>query len=168
MVKCRYRYGAVMTVEDIKRISADTVGVTVGDINGRGRSGKIPLARSIAIYLSRVKTGKTCEEIGKDFDRDHSLVSHSCKNISAWVETDPYVANLVNTVEAMLVMKYQVIQRVVIEKVYDVEAPTALEAETQAQKMHSNYLDKVESDPLVAQGLLYDHRDNWETLGRLS
>lgn len=91
-----------MAIEDIKRVTADTLGVLVSDIDGRGRTGKIPLARSIAIYLSRLKTNKTCVSVGKEFSRDHSLVSHSCKSIRGWVETDPYIAKLVKKVEAKL------------------------------------------------------------------
>ncbi len=102
MVECRYRHGSVMTIEDIKRISADTVGVTVDDINGRGRTEKVSLARSIAIYLSRLKTGKTCVEIGKAFDRDHSQVSSTWKNYSGYIETDSSLQSLVKKVEAKL------------------------------------------------------------------
>ena len=62
-----------MTIEDIKRVSAEFGGKS-SEING-GENSKSILARSIAIYLSRLKTGKTCVEIGKAFDRDHSQVS---------------------------------------------------------------------------------------------
>ncbi len=58
-------------------------------------------------------------------------------------------------------MKVQIIQRVVIEKVYDVESPTITEAFKAAQEEHSKYLDKVETDPSEAQELLYDYRDCW-------
>ena len=92
----------MMTIEDIKRVSADTVGVTVDDINGRGRTEKVSLARQIAIYLSRLKTGKTCVEIGKAFDRDHSQVSSTWKNYSGYIDTGPPIALLVKKVEAKL------------------------------------------------------------------
>ncbi len=97
------RHGTMsMTIEDIKRVSADTLGVKVDEINGRGRTQKVSLARSIAIYLSRLKTGKTCVEIGKAFDRDHSQVSSTWKNYSGYIETDPSVESLVRKVEAKL------------------------------------------------------------------
>jgi len=103
MVDCRYRYGAMsMTLEDIKRVSAETFGVEISDINGRGRTQKVSLARSIAIYLSRLKTGKTCVEIGKAFNRDHSQVSSTWKNYSGYIETDPSLKSLVKKVEAKL------------------------------------------------------------------
>ena len=91
-----------MTIEDIKRVSADECGVEVTDIDGRGRTGKVSLARSIAIYLSRLKTGKTCVEIGKAFNRDHSQVSSTWKNYSGYIETDSSLQSLVKKVEAKL------------------------------------------------------------------
>jgi chromosomal replication initiator protein len=91
-----------MTIEDIKRVSADECGVEVSDIDGRGRTGKVSLARSIAIYLSRkLKTG-TCAEIGKAFDRDHSQVSSTWKNYSGYIETDSSLQSLIKKVEAKL------------------------------------------------------------------
>lgn len=102
LVGCSGRHGAVMTIEDIKRVSADECGVMVSDIDGRGRAKQVSLARSIAIYLSRLKTGKTCVEIGKAFDRDHSQVSSTWKNYSGYIETDSSLQSLVKKVEAKL------------------------------------------------------------------
>ena len=91
-----------MTIEDIKRVSAETLGVEISDIDGRGRTEKLSLARSIAIYLSRLMTVKTCLEIGKVFDRDHSQVSSTWKNYSGYIETDSSLQSLVKKVEAKL------------------------------------------------------------------
>ena len=89
-----------MTVEDIKRISADTVGVTVGDIDGRGKTQKVSLARQIAIYFTRKKHG--VEETGQMFGRNHSAVSHTCKRVEEFLECDREYGKIIRDVEAKL------------------------------------------------------------------
>ena len=81
------RHGSMsMTIEDIKRISANTVGVKVDEIEGRGKTQKVSLARQIAIYFTRQIKG--VEETGRIFNRNHSNVTHTCKRIEDFLECD--------------------------------------------------------------------------------
>lgn len=89
-----------MTIEDIKRISADECGVTVSDIDGQGRLSKISLARQIAIYFTRKELGmdRTIEA----FKRVQSNISHTCKRIEDFIECDPEYSEIIKKVEAKL------------------------------------------------------------------
>jgi len=101
MVKCRYRHGAMsMTVEDIKRISAEHCGVMVSDIDGRGKTRKVSLARQIAIYFTRKTHG--VEETGHMFGRNHSAVSQTCKRVEDFLECDREYGEIIRDVEAKL------------------------------------------------------------------
>ena len=90
----------MMAIEDIKRISAETCGVTVDDIDGRGRSQKISLARQIAIYFSRKQLG--VEAVGRHFNRIHSNISYTCKRVDDFLECDPEFTKIIKKVEAKL------------------------------------------------------------------
>ena len=94
------RHGAVMTIEDIKRVSADECGVEVSDIDGRGRLRKVSLARQIAIYFTRKLHGVV--ETGKHFGRVHSNISHTCKRVEAFIECDREYSEIIKKVEAKL------------------------------------------------------------------
>jgi len=85
-----------MTIEDIKRISADTVGVEISDIDGRGRTQKVSLARQIAIYFTRQIKG--VEETGRLFNRNHSNVTHTCKRVEDFLECDPEFGAIIRKV----------------------------------------------------------------------
>ena len=100
MVDCRYRYGAVMTIEDIKRVSAEECGCELSDIDGRGRLRKVSLARQIAIYFTRKLHGVV--ETGKHFGRVHSNISHTCKRVEAFIECDREYSEIIKKVEAKL------------------------------------------------------------------
>ena len=89
-----------MTVEDIKRISAENCGVLVSDIDGRGKTQKVSLARQIAIYFTRKQLG--VEETGKHFNRLASAISHTCKRVEDFLECDREYSAIIKKVEANL------------------------------------------------------------------
>ena len=89
-----------MTIEDIKRISAETVGVTVDDIDGRLRTQKVSLARSIAIYFSRKKFGS--KSVVSHFNRLNCNVIHTCNRVKGFLECDPEYREIIKKVEAKL------------------------------------------------------------------
>ena len=89
-----------MTIEDIKRVSAEECGVEVSDIDGRGRLRKISLARQIAIYFTKKIHGVV--ETGKLFNRNHSAVSKTCKRVEEFIECDREYREIIQKVEAKL------------------------------------------------------------------
>ena len=80
-----------------KQINANTIGVTVADIESRVRTQDVSLARQCAIYYSR-KQGYKVEELGKVFNRNHSNISHTCNKIEELLECDRVMAEKINLV----------------------------------------------------------------------
>ena len=87
----------MVNVEKIKQICADTIGVTVADIDGRVRTQDISLARHCAIYYAR-KQGYKVEELGKVFDRNHSSISHTCTRVENLLQCDREMSEKINLV----------------------------------------------------------------------
>lgn len=90
-----------MTIEDIKRISAETCGVTTGDIDGPGKTRKVALARQIAIFFTRKNMG--VDKTGEKFNRNHSAISQTCKVVENYLDCDREYSEIIKSVEAKLV-----------------------------------------------------------------
>ena len=57
-------------------------------LTGAQRTQEVVLARHVAMYLSRELTGRTLKEIGREFRRDHSTVTHGIRRIAGQRERD--------------------------------------------------------------------------------
>lgn len=66
-------------VQYVSRIS----GVPVTDIYGRVPRGPAAKARQAAMYLARVKTGKSYPQIGRVFGRHHTTVMDAVRAVEA-------------------------------------------------------------------------------------
>jgi chromosomal replication initiator protein len=87
----------MISIDDIKKICAKTLGVSVAEIESRKRTQDVSLARQCAIFYSR-KQGYKVEELGKVFDRNHSNISHTCSKIHDLLECDREMAAKINLV----------------------------------------------------------------------
>ena len=87
----------MVNVEKIKQICADTIGVTVADIESRVRTQDVSLARQCAVYFAR-KQGYKVEELGREFDRNHSNITHTCQKIEDLLECDREMSEKINLV----------------------------------------------------------------------
>lgn len=87
----------LISVLEIKAISAKTLNVSIADIDSRKRTQNVALARQCAMYFAR-KQGYKVEELGKVFDRYHSNISHACRAIENMLECDPVMAAKINLV----------------------------------------------------------------------
>lgn len=87
----------MVSVGKIKEICADTIGVTVADIESRVRTQDVSLARQCAVYFAR-KQGYKVEELGREFDRNHSNITHTCQKIEDLLECDREMAAKINLV----------------------------------------------------------------------
>ena len=87
----------MVDVDRIKQICADTIGVTVADIESRKRTQDVSLARQCAVYFAR-KQGYKVEELGKVFNRNHSNISHTCRAVRDMLECDREMAAKINLV----------------------------------------------------------------------
>ena len=87
----------MVDVDKIKQICADTIGVSVAEIESRKRTQDVSLARQCAVYFAR-KQGYKVEELGKVFDRNHSNISHTCRAVRDMLECDREMAEKINLV----------------------------------------------------------------------
>ena len=87
----------MVSIDDIKKICAKTLGVSVEEIESRKRTQDVALARQCAIFYSR-KQGYKVAELGKVFDRNHSNITHTCNKIYDLLECDPEMAAKINMV----------------------------------------------------------------------
>lgn len=61
--------------------AVEKAGFTKEDIVGKSRKQPLALVRQVAIWLAR--DGRTYEQLGKDFKRNHSACVHACKSIDS-------------------------------------------------------------------------------------
>jgi chromosomal replication initiator protein len=89
-----------ITVPYIQQIVAKHYGITVEDMKGRKRTQGIVFPRQIAMYLSRKILDVSLPECGKQFGgRDHSTAIHSCDKISAELDGNTDLRNVLNDLE---------------------------------------------------------------------
>lgn len=85
-----------VTVEKIQQKVADHYKVKVADLTSRKRPANIVLPRHVAMYLSRLLTPRSLQEIGSTFGgRDHGTVIHAYKSVENMMEQDEQVAQAV-------------------------------------------------------------------------
>jgi chromosomal replication initiator protein len=71
-----------LTVEYVQKIVCEYFGLKVQDIKAKRRTREIAFPRQVAMYLSKILTDSSLNEIGKNFGgKDHSTVIHACKLI---------------------------------------------------------------------------------------
>jgi chromosomal replication initiator protein len=71
-----------LTVEYIQKTVCEYFGLKVQDIKAKKRTRDIAFPRQVAMYLSKLLTENSLNEIGKNFGgKDHSTVIHACKLI---------------------------------------------------------------------------------------
>lgn len=86
-----------LSIEKIQQKISDHYQLRLSELLSKRRPANIALPRQIAMYLCRVMTSHSLQEIGDAFGgRDHGTVIHACKSIENWMEQDP---NLKRNVE---------------------------------------------------------------------
>jgi chromosomal replication initiator protein len=83
-------------VEDIQKVVCDFYKINLSDLLGKKRPANIVFPRQMAMYLSRIMTSKSLQEIGIAFGgRDHGTVIHACKSIENSMQQDASVKRTV-------------------------------------------------------------------------
>ena len=86
-----------ITVEYITEVVAEHFDITVSDILSSKKSRNIAYPRQICMYLCRVLTGDSQKEIGAKLGkRDHSTIIHGINKITADLEKDTALQNVVD------------------------------------------------------------------------
>ncbi|MCL1863533.1 MAG: chromosomal replication initiator protein DnaA [Defluviitaleaceae bacterium] len=89
-----------ITMESIRQTICNHFNVTIEDLNGRKRTQNIVLPRQIAMYLIRKILDTPLPAVGQFFGgRDHTTVIHSCNKITAEIEQDEKIRNIVERLE---------------------------------------------------------------------
>jgi len=92
-----------ITVEKIQQKVADYHHLRLADMVSKRRPANIAFPRQIAMYLSRMLTSHSLQEIGETFGgRDHGTVIHACKTVENYMEQDESVKRTVDYLQKQL------------------------------------------------------------------
>lgn len=78
-----------ISVDEVKRCVSRRYGLQPGDLESKCRRSEVVRPRQIAMYATRVLTGKSFPDIARHFRRDHSTVLHGCQKMAALAAVDP-------------------------------------------------------------------------------
>lgn len=78
-----------ITIETIQKKVVDYYHLRMADMLSRRRPANIAFPRQVAMYLSRILTEHSLQEIGSAFGgRDHGTVIHACKTVENMMDQD--------------------------------------------------------------------------------
>ena len=81
---------AQVTIEDIQKGVCDFYHLSLADLLSKKRPANIAFPRQIAMYLCRILTPASLQEIGIAFGgRDHGTVIHACKSVENALQQEP-------------------------------------------------------------------------------
>lgn len=81
-----------ITIETIQKKVVDYYHLRMADMQSRRRPANIAFPRQVAMYLSRLLTDHSLQEIGDAFGgRDHGTVIHACKTVENMMDQDESV-----------------------------------------------------------------------------
>lgn len=86
-----------VTIEKIQKKVVDYYHLRLGDMVSKRRPNNIAFPRQIAMYLSRLLTSHSLQEIGEAFGgRDHGTVIHACRTVENIMDQDESVKRSVD------------------------------------------------------------------------
>lgn len=85
-------YDRRITVDEVKRCVSRRYGLKAGDLESRSRRSEIVRPRQLAMYATRLLTGKSFPDIGRHFDRDHTTALHAVEKMASLALTNPEIA----------------------------------------------------------------------------
>jgi len=92
-----------ITVDGIQKRVADYYQLRPSDMVSKRRPANIAFPRQIAMYLSRILTKHSLQEIGENFGgRDHGTVIHACRSVENMMEQDQSVRSSVEFLKTQL------------------------------------------------------------------
>lgn len=94
---------ATPSVAMIQQRVADYYKIPVAEMTGRRRPANIAFARQVAMYLSRVLTSHSLQDIGAAFGgRDHGTVLYACRTVENIMEQEQPVKRAVDYLQKQL------------------------------------------------------------------
>lgn len=92
-----------INIEKIQQKVSDYYKLRIADMVSKRRPANIAFPRQIAMYLSRMLTSHSLQEIGQAFGgRDHGTVIHACKTVENMMEQDDSVSRAVEYLQKQL------------------------------------------------------------------
>ena len=92
-----------ITISTIQQKVADYHHLRLADMVSKRRPANIAFPRQIAMYLSRMLTSHSLQDIGENFGgRDHGTVIHACKTVENYMEQDESVRRTVDYLQKQL------------------------------------------------------------------
>jgi chromosomal replication initiator protein len=87
----------------IQQLVAESFGFSIDDLLSQKRTADLALARQVAMYLARNRTGESLQQIGYAFNKkDHTTVIHACKKVETLIKNDLRVRSFVDNVVGKL------------------------------------------------------------------
>ena len=77
-----------LKIDDIVRTVASYYGVECKDVVSKSKSRMLTRSRHVAIYFIRTLTQHSLPEIGRSFNRDHTVILHAVRKIEALLQSD--------------------------------------------------------------------------------
>ena len=92
-----------ITIETIQKKVVDYYHLRMADMLSRRRPANIAFPRQVAMYLSRILTEHSLQEIGNTFGgRDHGTVIHACKTVENMMDQDSSIKHSVEFLHEQL------------------------------------------------------------------
>ena len=92
-----------ITIETIQKKVVDYYHLRMADMLSRRRPANIAFPRQVAMYLSRILTEHSLQEIGAAFGgRDHGTVIHACKTVENMIDQDASIKTAVELLNEQL------------------------------------------------------------------
>jgi len=92
-----------ITIEHIQKKIVEFYHLRPSDMVSKRRPNNIAFPRQVAMYLSRMLTSHSLQEIGESFGgRDHGTVIHACKTVENMMEQDESVSRNVDYLNKQL------------------------------------------------------------------
>ena len=92
-----------ITIETIQKKVVDYYHLRMADMLSRRRPANIAFPRQVAMYLSRILTEHSLQEIGGAFGgRDHGTVIHACKTVENMMDQDTSIKTSVELLNEQL------------------------------------------------------------------
>ena len=88
---------ASISMDTVQRVVAEHYNISLSDIKGKKRNGKVTLPRQIAIYIGRTFLEYSYMDLGMEFGgRDHTTIMYSCEKIANALKTDAALESMIN------------------------------------------------------------------------
>ena len=95
-----------VTIDDIQKKVCEFYHLTMTDLLGKKRPANIAFPRQVAMYLCRLLTPSSLQEIGIAFGgRDHGTVIHACKSVENTVQQEPATKRTLQFLQQKLISK---------------------------------------------------------------